>query len=45
VLRVDHFPVRSAWSVMWLPGQRLSPLAQAFLQHLQGLAGHWEVHS
>ncbi len=45
VLRADHFPVRSAWSVMWLPGQRLSPLAQAFLQHLQGLAGAWETHS
>ncbi|MFT3857671.1 MAG: LysR family transcriptional regulator [Aquabacterium sp.] len=45
VLKVDHFPVPSSWSVLWLKGKRLSPLAGEFLGQLKGLAGQWEVHS
>lgn len=45
ILPVQQFPVPSAWSVLWLKGRRLSPLAQAFVDHLQQLASHWEAHS
>ncbi|MFN9473198.1 LysR family transcriptional regulator [Acidovorax sp.] len=45
VLKVNGFPVPSSWSVLWLKGKRLSPLAGAFLGHLQEVAIHWEVHS
>lgn len=45
VLRVTRFPVPSAWSVLWLRGKRLSPLATEFLSHLAGLARQWEAHS
>lgn len=45
VLKADRFPVPSSWSVLWLKGKRLSPIAGAFLEHLQDLATQWEVHS
>jgi DNA-binding transcriptional LysR family regulator len=45
ILPVRRFPVPSAWSVLWLKGRRLSPLAQAFVAHLQQLARSWEAHS
>jgi DNA-binding transcriptional LysR family regulator len=45
VLPVDRFPVPSSWSVLWLRGRRLSPVAAAFLGHLDSLAGQWETHS
>jgi DNA-binding transcriptional LysR family regulator len=45
VLKANRFPVPSSWSVLWLQGKRLSPVASAFLEHLQELATQWEVHS
>lgn len=45
VLNANRFPVPSSWSVLWLKGKRLSPVASAFLEHLQELATQWEVHS
>jgi DNA-binding transcriptional LysR family regulator len=45
VLKADRFPAPSSWSVLWLKGKRPSPIAAAFLDHLQALATQWEVHS
>lgn len=45
VLPVQQFPVPSAWAVLWLKGRRLSPIASAFMAHLQELAPTWDVHS
>lgn len=45
ILKVNKFPVPSSWSVLWLKGKRMPPIAQAFLDHLQELAPQWEVHS
>ena len=45
VLKVQHFPVPSSWSVLWLKGRRLSPIAQAFMRHVQELAPTWDAHS
>jgi len=35
VLDVDGFPLPSAWHVVHHAGQKLSPVAGAFKQHLQ----------
>lgn len=45
VLHADRFPVPSSWSVLWLEGKKLSPLASEFIRHLQDIARQWEVHS
>lgn len=35
VLRVEGFPVQSSWWTLYRKGKKLSPVASAFLQHLQ----------
>ncbi|UVW29231.1 LysR family transcriptional regulator [Massilia sp. H6] len=35
VLRVEAFPVQSCWWTLYRKGKKLSPVATAFLQHLQ----------
>lgn len=35
VLRLDAFPVQSSWWTLYRKGKKLSPVASAFLQHLQ----------
>jgi len=35
VLRVEGFPVQSSWWTLYRKGKKLSPVAAAFLQHLQ----------
>lgn len=37
-LRVEGFPVRRMWHVVWPRERLLSPAAQAFLQHLRALS-------
>ncbi len=45
VLPVSRFPVPSSWWLLWPEGKRLSPVAQAFQQHLVDLAVTWETHT
>ncbi len=44
VLPVQHFPVRSSWSILFPQGRRLSPLAAEFLRHLTEAAKGWAPH-
>lgn len=44
VLPVQHFPVRSSWSILFPQGRRLSPIAAEFLRHLTEAAKGWEPH-
>lgn len=45
VLKVQHFPVPSSWSVLWPEGKRLSPAAQEFVRHLRAVSATWEAHA
>lgn len=35
IISVKGFPVKSTWSLIWLRGKKMTPVSQAFLQHLQ----------
>ncbi len=41
VLDVQGFPIKSNWHVVHLRGKRLSPIAQAFMTHLERKARSW----
>ena len=45
VLHVQRFPVPSSWSVLWLQGKRLSPVALEFVRHLREASQRWEAHA
>ena len=34
IIPVKGFPIRSTWHLIWLKGKKLSPVADAFLKHL-----------
>lgn len=44
VLPVQHFPVRSSWSILFPQGRRLSPITAEFMRHLTDAAKGWEPH-
>lgn len=35
VVPVEGFPIESAWKLIWLKGKKLSPVANAYLNHIQ----------
>ena len=49
IIPVEGLPIHTAWQLIWLKGKNLSPVAKAYLQHLEmekeRIAGLYFIHS
>jgi LysR family transcriptional regulator, low CO2-responsive transcriptional regulator len=40
ILKMPHLPITTQWRLIWLKGKKLSPVSQAFLDHLRERKQH-----
>jgi hypothetical protein len=49
IIPVEGLPIHTAWQLIWLKGKNLSPVAKAYLQHVEmekeSIAGLHFTHS